>query len=488
MKRGSRLVSNTLVLLLTVLVFLMFAFVGTKTGAATLSKPTHVSCYAKTYNSVSLKWNKVKSAKSYVVYKYNDSAKEYDKISVTRKSSYKITGLKKGTSYLFVVKSAKTTGGTVLSKPSQSLSVTTYYPKSYTITTSSLPCNKKMLKYSYYTAQTKSYYTIRSYMELFEKCGGGTLRLTSGVYSVTNTIFVPSNVTIILDNGAKIVKSKKTGSGLSPSHSIFHLIRPSKGKKSGVVGGYGGEKNIVFKGSGNATMDMKSETDSNCIETGHNTDITITGIAFKNAKHGHFIELDACKSVTITDCNFTGIVGDDVREAINLDTPDKATGGYTAVWSKFDKTADYNVSISDCTFSNMGRSVGTHNYSYGHSHRHITITNCTMTGMRSYGIGLMYWEDSSITGNSITGSDTAMKSKAAGILGKGVTSCTIKNNTIDNYYYGMLFKSEKSSGYPEISNHLTQDEISNLNHNTADTTGFYYDNNDSDPIRLYFNR
>ena len=185
----------------------MFAFVGTKTGAATLSKPTHVSCYAKTYNSVSLKWNKVKSAKSYVVYKYNDSAKEYDKISVTRKSSYKITGLKKGTSYLFVVKSAKTTGGTVLSKPSQSLSVTTYYPKSYTITTSSLPCNKKMLKYSYYTAQTKSYYTIRSYMELFEKCGGGTLRLTSGVYSVTNTIFVPSNVTIILDNGAKIVKS-----------------------------------------------------------------------------------------------------------------------------------------------------------------------------------------------------------------------------------------------------------------------------------------
>lgn len=469
MKRSSRFVSIAVVISLTFLTLVMFAFVGTKTEAATISKPTGVSCYAKTYNSVSLKWNKAKNAKSYVVYKYNDSATGYDKVSITKRNSYKITGLKKGTSYRFIVKSAKTTKGTVLSKASQPLSVTTYCPKSYTITTSSLPCNKKMLRYSYYTTQTKSYYTIRSYMELFEKRGGGTLRLTKGVYSVTNTIFVPSNVTIILDDGAKIVKSKKTGSSLSPSNSIFHFIRPSKGKKSGVVGGYDGERNITLKGSGNATIDMKSEDKSNCIETGHNTDITITGITFKNAKHGHFVELDACKSVKITNCSFKGIVGDDTREAVNMDTPDKATGGYTATWSKFDKTANINVIIKDCKFSDMGRSVGTHNYSYGHPHRHITITNCTMTGMRSYGIGMMYWENSNITGNSITGSYTAMKDKA-GILGKGVTGCTIKNNVIDNYYYGMLFKSEKSSGYPEISSYLTQDGISDLNNNTIDAT------------------
>ncbi|WP_303857439.1 fibronectin type III domain-containing protein [Aminicella lysinilytica] len=487
----------SMVMIMTVF---LCAFGSNEVSAASIARPAGVSCYNKTYNSVSIKWNKVKKAKSYVVYKYDSYTNHFKRISIVKGNTnvkYTVKGLTKGTEYKFMIKSAKTIKGTGVSKSSEVVTETTYKPESYAITPDSLPCNSNMLNYSHYNSQTRLYYTIRSYMELFEKCGGGTLELSAGTYYITNTIFIPSNVTIILDDGVEMIKEENTGCDMAPSHSMFHLIRPSKGKKANSVRGYNGERNIKLIGNGSATIDMKSYDNSNCIETGHNYRLSIAGISFKNIMHGHFIEMDACKSVTVKNCNFSGITGDDIREAINLDTPDEATGGYTAVWSKFDKTANYKVNISNCTFSDMGRSVGTHNYSYGHPHRYISITNCTMTGMRSYGIDMMYWQDSTITGNKITGSDDAMI-KGAGILGKGITRCTIKDNIIDKFYYGMLFKSEQSSGYAEITNDLSDSNISDLSHNYTGVigvdlkgknySGLYCSDDSSSWIRLRFNR
>ena len=68
----------------------------------------------------------------------------------------------------------------------------------------------------------------------------------------------------------------------------------------------------------------------------HNKNITLDGITFKNMKYGHFIEMDASKNVTVNNCTFTGYKASKrhTSEAVNLDTPDKKTKGFTHDWSK----------------------------------------------------------------------------------------------------------------------------------------------------------
>ena len=81
----------------------------------------------------------------------------------------------------------------------------------------------------------------------------------------------------------------------------------------------------------------------------HNKNITLDGITFKNMKYGHFIEMDASKNVTVNNCTFTGYKASKrhTSEAINLDTPDKKTKGFTHDWSKYDCTANQNVRLQN---------------------------------------------------------------------------------------------------------------------------------------------
>lgn len=121
--------------------------------------------------------------------------------------------------------------------------------KTYKITPEPKPCISEYMKYHGNNKNTKHYYLLRSYLDKREKEGGGTLILKKGKYTITNTLYVPSNVTIIFENGVTIKKGNKTGvSDMPASSSVFQLIRPSNSKKTGVYGGYKGDKNIQLPG------------------------------------------------------------------------------------------------------------------------------------------------------------------------------------------------------------------------------------------------
>jgi len=325
--------------------------------------------------------------------------------------------------------------------------------KTYTVTSKMKPCYKKWRRYKTYTKYTRTYYMLRSYIKRLSKKGGGTLILKKGTYYITNSLCVPSNITFVFKDGVVIKKRKKTGSRyIKASDSLFCLVPQSKVHKKSVIGSYNGSKNITFKGEGNVRIDMRYYK-GNTIQAAHNQNLNISNISFCNVRSGHFVELDANKNTVISNCRFTNIVGDNIREAINLDTPDKKTGGFNSKWSKFDKTPDCNVTITGCTFSNMGRSVGTHNYSGGKYHSNVRIINNTMRKMRSYGIGMMNWSDPVINGNYISGpgSNTG---KFCAILGYGTGNPVIYDNTFANYSLAMLFKPYKevyAATYNKIS-------------------------------------
>ena len=59
---------------------------------------------AKTQNTITLKWNSVKRADGYQVYIWDSASGQWDRLINTSKTSYKVTDLKKGTSYKFQIR------------------------------------------------------------------------------------------------------------------------------------------------------------------------------------------------------------------------------------------------------------------------------------------------------------------------------------------------------------------------------------------------
>lgn len=319
----------------------------------------------------------------------------------------------------------------------------------YTVSPGSNTYKGDLMNYSTYNSNTKHYYLLRSYLERMEETDGGTLVLKKGTYTVTNTLYVPSNVTIKLQNGAKIVKGTKSGTTqFKAAKSIFQLVRPSRSKQTGVYGGYKGEKNISFIGYGSATIDMKYVKNGIAIIAGHNQNISIKNIRFQNMKSGHFIEIDATKNATISNNKFMNSKPSTNRnkEAINIDTPDKATNGWSQKWSNFDRTPNSKLTIKKNTFYNLDRAIGTHKYSGGKYHDHVVIKNNKIEKMRQDAIRVMNWSNATIANNTFKDVNPGPKNDRRGILVSGAHNPTFKNNVFENIPRAMQFTTWKNSG------------------------------------------
>ena len=176
------------------------------------------------------------------------------------------------------------------------------------------------------------------------------------------------------------------------------------------------------------------------------------------------------------------LVGGKTDEAINLDTPDKATGGFSFKWCKLDKTPNDNVTIKNCTFTNVARGIGTHKYSQANGvnvmHKNIQILNNTFTGVSGYeGAVVPYnWENVTITGNTFTGKGAT--DKTFGITAHSVVNATIANNTFSGFSMPIIIRRGfTSSGYgapAEVS--LTDANIKAMATNKcrANTMSYYF--------------
>lgn len=344
--------------------------------------------------------------------------------------------------------------------------------KVYKIKPSTAPFKKSGFRnYTTYNKNTRNYYTIRSYMEEIEKKKGGTLVLKKGTYKVTNTIYVPSNTTIILEKGVRIIKTTKTGTKkIKASGSLFQFVTPKKSGKKGVLKKYKGSKNINVIGIGNATIDLKNVKNAMGFMFGHNQNVVVSGITFQNLNSGHFLEVDATKDMLIDHCTFKNAKEGSsyIKEAINLDTPDKLTQGFHCNWSSMDKTPNTNITISNCMFNKLGRAIGTHNYSARGTtqmmHTNIKVVNNVITDMYNDGpIRVMNWQDCTIRNNTIT--DVQHKSApkknttCRGILFSGTNNVTVTKNYVarcGRAFQYMAWKNDgKASVYPAIFDTLT---------------------------------
>lgn len=342
----------------------------------------------------------------------------------------------------------------------------------FTVKPSSEPFQNSFTNYSTYNSASKQYYVLRSYLEQLERTGGGTLTLEAGTYEICNALYIPSHVTIILKDGATVRKTEQTGiEDLVSSKSIFQLAAPSKSKTEGAYGGYEGETDIRILGEGKAVIDLNFIQDAIGIVLCHNTEVEISGITFQNMHSGHFIELDASKDVVIERNSFlhhkVSVSG--IKEAINLDTPDKSTGGFTAPWTNYDRTPNKDILIRDNVFDDLERAIGTHKYSEGKYHENVQILNNKISNTDSDAIRILNWIFPVIKGNEIskvaggTGTDRA-------ILASGTKAPVITDNTFIDVPRPIQLmpwrNSVEGEDYATTYNELTSEDLALMLRNT----------------------
>lgn len=387
---------------------------------------------------------------------------QYASIEATSPTGCRLSGTAPGN----VVLHAETCG-TVLDLPVKVIEGT---GNVYYINPDSEPYYPGYMKYSTYNAKTKGYYLLRSYLEMLEKQKGGVLILQAGDYVVTNTLCVPSNTTIYLENGARIVKSKDTGTtSLTATRSLFHLASFTNAAKTGAFKGYGGEHDIYFLGEGNAAIDMDS---LNCaaIVVAHSNHLTIRGINFLNLNGNHFIELDATKNASISGCFFSGAVESNStrKEAINLDTPDRNTNGFIQNWTSYDGTPNNGVYIYDNVFYNLESAIGTHKYTEGKAHKNVNIYHNTFIDVRTYAVRCMNWDRPNIRNNLIMLTTNPEEERLA-IICNGAVNPVITENRFEGYTTPISFYHWQNQGsgenYNPVYNSIDGDCISKLTSN-----------------------
>lgn len=245
---------------------------------------------------------------------------------------------------------------------------------------------------------------IQSLLDLNKDGAYGKLvvKIPAGDYYFDKTLYVYSNTTLILEEGAKVHKQKAYGAII-------------EGKLISDNGGYDGCKNIVIDGGvwdASAMMNQKGGTEQ--IRFIHASNIVIRNAEFSNISEGsHFVVFAGVQNGTIENCSFHGYGNDgdsyrNPKEAIQLDIVHNNKIVPTAQKVKWDDLPCKNITIRNCEFYDYSRAIGSHTTVAGVYHEGIVIKDNIIHDMEEVAIRLYQYKDSVISGNTITNCATGI--------------------------------------------------------------------------------
>ncbi|MBU5429194.1 right-handed parallel beta-helix repeat-containing protein [Kineothrix sp. MSJ-39] len=232
--------------------------------------------------------------------------------------------------------------------------------------------------------------------------------IPKGTYYISGSIYLCSNVTLEA-TGATI---KFRGN----SRNTNMLLSDTIGSKSPAkTKGYKGCRNITI--SGGTYVGAKSNK-SNLVKLAHGKNITIKNATFSGGGGIHQVEVCAIDGFTVTGCTFkdfkAGKSKSSRQEALQLDVP-VAEDIFADVYQ--DGTMMKNVNISNNTFSNVPRGLGSHSMLLGAFHENIKIMYNTFTDVKEEAIVTANYYNCEIAYNDV-------KNSGAGIILQGFKTKT----------------------------------------------------------------
>ncbi len=272
----------------------------------------------------------------------------------------------------------------------------------------------------------------------------------AGTYAISEPLLIFSNTTITLDKGATIRRTAgSTAKGLLTAH---HVSSPGTRCPMDATcrhGGYTQVQNVTISGG---TWDVGAAADelTYVFRLVHGQNITIKNLVCRGSTE-HFMNLSGTKDVTIENVTFEkpvkytgsdpefwgGEAGDESRyntvEAVHLDFISMEGEAYSY---PVDDTPCQNVTVKGCTFDGVFAGVGTHRHDLAtvaggvaeqvkYPAKQIKVQGCTFKNLLSYAFSAYFFEDSSFTGNNVTGGDI-------GVSVLRGSSVEIKNNTFQS--------------------------------------------------------
>lgn len=243
---------------------------------------------------------------------------------------------------------------------------------------------------------------------------GGTFTFEPGTYSLTDTIMLRNNTTVVCDEGCVFDKKVKD----KPAIATYAAATTKVFKGVHDVSWKGG----TFKGTKTSQVSM--------FRLFHAQNIEISGVTVKSCGCVHYVEVNACKNVAIVSCSFEGHIlaaGKKYKEIVQIDyayydgIPDAAAKGSAC----FDNTHCRDIKVIECAFLHCPTCIGSHKaFADGKYHKGITVSLCTAIGTDEGNfMNVLNMRDVSITQN------TAQKFGSFVRLKKQNTA-TIDNNSV----------------------------------------------------------
>lgn len=250
--------------------------------------------------------------------------------------------------------------------------------------------------------------------------GSNTVYFPAGTYRVGDVIALKSNINVILDDQAVILN----GINKSSYASIVFMTGNYKGDASRTE--WKGISNVTFSGG---TIDMNgtlNEDGTRCenlnlldplgstgaFALGYSKNITIKNVNFLNSYKGHAMQICACDTVVVENCNFLGQAIPSIlpeSNTNNLETVQIEPGtrkGFPYAMND-NGIASTNITIQNCYFGkskDCGEpivAIGTHNQvSSAQKCNDIKIYNNTFENMYYGGLLFCGYEDVVIQGNT----------------------------------------------------------------------------------------
>lgn len=459
-----------------------------ETQAASISAPKITSVKAKNPESLTVSWKKVKGATGYQIYQTTSKKGKYKKIATISKgstTSYVVKKLKADKVYYYKIRSYKKVKGKNAYSFFSKVKNAQPYPKAVIVSPNSKPYKNNYTKHKNYNAQTKSYYMLMSYMECFSKTKGGTIILKKGTYNIPSTIYVPSNVKIILSDGVVLNKTNDVGSSsLTPSTKLFVFVDGALKNKKNATSKYAGTKKSSVTAQGKATININSKQ-ATAFALAHNDNINISGLTINLKASGtKAFSISGSSKVSVSKCVIQGTKSD-VR-GILIDLPAKGTT-QTYEWAKSDNTVCKNIKIQQCKFNKLQNAVYSNRFIKDKYHSGIILSKNEYTNIFEDAIRVMNWKAPKIENSKFVnnggGANSTKEDVFVSIRVYGAQNPVISGNTFDNceraVYLGYKKNSDrKLENQGETVNSISVAEINQMvKANTVNKMRDYYISN-----------
>lgn len=208
-----------------------------------------------------------------------------------------------------------------------------------------------------------------------------------------NALMMYSNTVLNLTPQTRLVNTQTI-----PGNILMNGYSPFKARSSQAPTGYSGNENMVINGG---IFDGNFSSDSCMIRMAHCKNVSFNNVTFINNKNSHHIEIAACDGVTFDGCVFEGQEETSTggKEALQLDILEEKN--CFSHFPAYDKTQIKNVTVTNCTFRNVCRGVGTHSAYAGLYFDNIKIINNTFENISQQAIKLINAQNSTVQGNLI---------------------------------------------------------------------------------------